>query len=119
MTVTPVAPAAAMAPMAASRCSTPSVSPGRTGARKTPHGNPAPVTARTRSSRARGVGTPGSRAACSSSSQIASDTPNPTGTRSAAATSSGMSRRASVPLVRMENGVSDSASAVITPGINR
>ncbi len=43
----------------------------------------------------------------------------PMGTSGAAAASSGMSRRASVPLVRMENGVPDSASAEITPGISR
>ena len=38
------------------------------------------MSARTRSSRARGVGTPGSSAACRSSSQMAIETPSPSGT---------------------------------------
>ena len=45
MTVTPVAPAAAIAPRAASSSATPSVRPGSTGARNTPHGRPASVIA--------------------------------------------------------------------------
>jgi hypothetical protein len=50
---------------------------------------------------------------------MAMETPRPIGTSCAAARSSGRSRRASVPLVRTENGVPDRASASITPGISR
>ena len=51
----------------------------------TPHGSPAARIRRTRSSRARGVGVPGSRVACRSGSNNARETPSPTDTDEPAA----------------------------------
>ena len=90
-----------------------------TGATMTWHGSPASVTARTRSSRALGEDVPGSSRWCSPSSPMAIETPKPTWTSRAAAVSSGRSRFAVVPLVRIENGVPDPARAAMIPGISR
>ena len=86
--------------------------------RKTVTGKPASARARTVSSRAWVVGAPGSIAFCSASSYIAIDICTSTETRSAAFTRSGMSRRMSVPLVRIDIGVPDAASASMIPGIS-
>ena len=69
-------------------------------------------------SRACGEGVPGSTSLCSSGSPTASDTATLTSTRRAASAISGRSRRSSVPLVRMENGVPESARAPMMPGIS-
>ena len=49
---------------------------------------------------------------------MASEMPTPTGTWAAARFRSGMSRASSVPFVRMDKGVPESASAVMIPGIS-
>jgi hypothetical protein len=89
------------------------------GASITPVGTPAPFSLRTASSRACGDGVPGSasRQTCWSSIPIVSAAA--TDTCSAARASSGMSRVISVPLVRIENGVSASPSAWMIPGMSR
>jgi len=83
-------------------------------------GRPAAArTRRTSSRRARGVGVPGSSTGCSSGSRTASETETPTGTFACAALSSGRSRLSSVPLVKIENGVSLAVSAEMMSGISR
>ena len=68
---------------------------------------PASVIRRISSSRALGLGVPGSSVACSSESSSANDTAIPGG--SASPDNSGRSRESTVPLVRIENGVPLSA----------
>jgi hypothetical protein len=80
---------------------------------------PASAIARTSSKRALGVGVPGSSAAWMVSSVSAIDTPMLTGTARLATASSGRSHRAVVPLVKIENGVPDPASAAMMSGISR
>ncbi len=87
--------------------------------RKTVTRNPAAVAARTVSSRASALGVPGSSDRCSASSNTAIDIASVTRTSSAASARSGRSRRSSVPLVRIENGVRFSASAPMMSGIRR
>ena len=53
------------------------------------------------------------------SSVSAMDTPMLTGTARLATVSSAKSRRAVVPLVKIENGVPDPARAAMMPGIKR
>ncbi|PQM47343.1 hypothetical protein C1Y40_02475 [Mycobacterium talmoniae] len=117
-TVALVPPAAAICPNSASRCSTESVRYGNTGATITWQSSPASRIAAISPSRACGVGVPGSMSLCSAGSATASDTATETATFCAAAVISGRSRRSRVPLVRMENGVPDSASAPMMPGIS-
>ena len=47
------------------------------------------------------------------------DTPMPTGTARLATLNNGRSRRAVVPLVKIEKGVPDPVSAAMMPGISR
>jgi len=96
-----------------------SVSHGSTGATITPHSRPAFRIARTSPSRARGDGVPGSSDACSAGSPIAIETPSPTPAYEATADSSGRSRCSNVPFVKIDSGVLESASAVMTPGMRR
>ena len=84
----------------------------------TPHGKPASRSLETSLSRALGPGVPGSTASDSCSSVMASEIPIPTGTCAAACFSSGMSLASRVPLVRMDSGVPESASARMMPGIS-
>ena len=117
--VTWVAPAATAAVASSRSASGPSVIPGMIGASITPVGMPASLRRRTTSSRALGEGAPGSACRQTVRSSVLIDRAAATGTRSAAALSSGMSRVISVPLVRMEKGVQDRARVRITPGISR
>ncbi|SLH62211.1 Uncharacterised protein [Mycobacteroides abscessus subsp. abscessus] len=119
MVTADAAPDAAIAPNSSSRWARPSVRYGMIGATMTFTANPASASARTRSSRARGAGVPGSSCRCKSGSRIAIETASRTSTSRAARLSSGRSRRNRVPLVRMENGVPASVSARMMPGINR
>ena len=119
MTVTPVAPAAAIAPSAASR---EAVVVGEAGqhrgeedpARQAGVGErPDQVQPRPRGGHARlergvQVVVPDRHGDAEPDRDLAA----------AASASSGMSRRSSVPFVRMENGVPESASAPMTPGIS-
>lgn len=100
-----------MAAMESVRC-------GMIGMRNTVTLNPASVAARTVSSRAVAFGVPGSMRCWSSSSNTAIDIARVTCTLVAASVSRGRSRRNSVPLVRIENGVPDSVSADTMPGIS-
>ncbi len=117
--MTLVAPAAAARPTASSRWARVSVMNGRTGIRNTAQSRPASRTARTVANRAVVDGVPDSTCCCRSSSYTAIDIARSTGTERDASTRSGRSRRSSVPLVRTLNGVPDSASARMTPGIKR
>jgi hypothetical protein len=92
---------------------------GKIGATSTWQGKPASTMARTSSSRALGVGVPGSSAAWMVSSVSAMETPMLTDTAWLATVSSGRSRRAVVPLVKIENGVPDPVSAAMIPGMRR
>ena len=113
------APASAIRARASSSCVSPSVSQGMIGIRKTVTAKPASAAARTVASRASVVGVPGSTAFWSASSNTAIDIERSTGTRRAACSSWGRSRRRRVPLVRIDSGVPDSASASMIPGMSR
>ncbi len=90
-----------------------------TGMRNTVTRKPAAVAARTVSSRASALGVPGSIERWSASSKTAIDMANDTVTCCAASVSSGRSRRSSVPLVRIENGVPLSVRAPTMSGMRR
>ncbi len=91
---------------------------GRIGIMKTVQSRPASRIAVTVASRAVVVGVPGSTDCCSSSSSTAMLIARSTGTLVDASASSGRSRRRSVPLVRMDSGVPDDASAAMMPGMS-
>jgi hypothetical protein len=117
--VTDLAPALAIASTVARSCSGESVRHGRIGAISTEQPRPASASVRTASRRRAGLGVPGSTVRQTRSSTKPIDMLSATSTSSAARRSSGRSRSISVPLVRIENGVPDSASAEMMPGISR
>jgi hypothetical protein len=119
MGVTEAAPAAAICRTVASSCCGESDRNGTIGPISTAHGSPAAANAAHTPSRRCGLGVPGSRSRHSASSAQPTDTASPTSVTSAAWQISSRSRRISVPLVRIENGLAASRSAVRMPGMSR
>ena len=117
--MTDVAPARAITSTVARNCSGESVRCGRIGAISTEQPIPASASVRTASRRRAGLGVPGSTVRHTYSSTKPIDMLSATSTSRAARRNSGRSRSISVPLVRIENGVPESASAQMMPGINR
>ena len=105
------APAAAAAGRSRSSCAGVSVRHGRIGAISTPQRSPASFSAAHASRRRCGAGCPARPRATASSSTKPTDTFSPTSVTSAASSSRSRSRRISVPLVRIENGLRESRSA--------
>ncbi len=116
---TDAAPAAAICRTVASSCSGESDRNGTIGPISTAQGRPAAANAAHTSSRRCGLGVPGSRSRQSAWSAHPTDTASPTSVTSAAWQISSRSRRISVPLVRIENGLAASRSAVRIPGMSR
>ncbi len=92
---------------------------GSTGPISTPQRSPRSAMAAQMPSRRRGLGVPGSTSRESSSSTNPTDTFRPTSVTCAASAIRSRSRRISVPLVRIENGLRASRSAPMMPGISR
>lgn len=111
------APASTAASTTARRSLSESDRPGITGEMNTPQGTPARFSAATASMRFHGGGAPGSVRRHTSRSSEPIDRLVRTGTRSAAAASASRSRRMSVDLVRMENGLAPSAMAPMSPRV--
>ena len=112
------APAAAACRTASSSWAGESDRYGTTGPMSTPQPRPRSFSAAHASSRRAGAGVPGSIDRHRSLSVKPADTFSPTSVTSAAAASRSMSRRISVPLVRIENGLAASVSAPMMPGIS-
>ena len=95
-----------------------SVRNGSTGPISTPQRSPRPVSAAQTASLRSGLGVPGSADRESDLSTNPTETLRPTSVTCAASASRSRSRRISVPLVRMENGLRASRSAPMIPGIS-
>ena len=109
--VTPVAPAAAKEAEEGIQCFVAVGQPRQDGHGHHAAGQPGVAQTGDQLQPALGPGVPGSTASDSASSVMAREMPMPTGTWAAARFSSGMSLASSVPLVRMDSGVPESASA--------